>query len=168
MMEDELLAVISQTQRKRFVAGVITLTDLGWLVSLGRGKKIEPLLNEVAKDVQSSALPPERLPEVLRDALNNYLTDSYGSEEEIMKRISQRDIFPWVRRKQYPEEKNKLGITIKNQYDIEILLDAHDLSVAKELKALEFVTGDQEDIVGNGDTILSILRLSAIRSLSSF
>ena len=94
MMEDELLAVISQTQRKRFVAGVITLTDLGWLVSLGRGKKIEPLLNEVAKDVQSSALPPERLPEVLRDALNNYLTDSYGSEEEIMKRISQRDIFP--------------------------------------------------------------------------
>jgi len=167
-VEDEMLRVISQIQRRRFIAGVVSITDLGWVVSLGKRGRLEPLLNAVAKDVESKVLFPEQLLESLREGLNTYLADSFRYEEGIMKRINQHDIFPWVRRRQYPEERTKLSTKVKNSYDIEILLDAHDLSLGKALNALEFVTGDLVDIISNKEAILSVLHLSVIRSLSSF
>jgi hypothetical protein len=167
-LEKELLFVIMRIRRRRFI-GVITDSDLGWIVSVSKNKHVQRLLNEIATDIQQNAIcTPDQLPDFLRDALNNYLADSHKGEKQVLSRINARDICLWIRRRVYPQEKAVLASQVKNRNDVEILLDAHDLSVTKNLPSLEFVTGDKNDIVLNSSHILSIVRLSAIRYLSTF
>jgi hypothetical protein len=167
-IQNELLQVLWQTRRKKFVAGCVTDSDLGWIVSLGKGKRVLTLLIEVAKDFHLKNLPPEDLEAALRTALNSYLADSYGREGKVMSRINPRDIFSWVRQGQYSQVAGKLQEQIHNQNDIEILLDAHDLSLIRKLANLEFVTNDTKHILKNQILILSLLSLSAITPLDAF
>jgi hypothetical protein len=167
-LEDGLLEVIMRTRRRKFTT-VLTYSDLGWIVSLSKNKHIRDLLNEIAKDIQDHrCYTPDQLPDILQDALNSYLADSNKSERQIISRINPGDISLWVRQQEYPTEKTALESRINNRNDVEILLDAHDLSVTGKITKLEFVTGDRIHIVTNSSHILSTLQLSGIRYLSTF
>jgi len=85
-----------------------------------------------------------------------------------MKRINPQDIIPWARQRQDPAENQILITNIKNPFDVEILLDAHDLSLNRDLDKLEFVTGDKKDILKNEKIILSTLKISGIKYLAAF
>jgi len=122
----------------------------------------------VAQDVQYRNLTFDQLKDELSSALHDYLAETHQCEKRIMQRINRSDIFPWTRRKHYPSEREALKKEIWNLYDIEILLDAHDLSLNKNLTSLEFITGDRKDIVRNESIILATLELASIKYLSSF
>lgn len=167
-LQDGLLNVIMKMRRRNFTS-VITYSDLGWMVSLSNNKHIQLLLNDIAKDIKDHrSCAPTQIPDLIQDALNHYLTDSHRGEKRVISRINPGDIFPWVRQQEYPAQKTALESKINNRNDVEILLDAHDLSVNERLTKLEFVTGDKNHIVNNSSHILSTLQLSGIRYLSSY
>lgn len=166
-LQGELLPVLYQIRRKRSL-DVPSLSDLGWIVSLGNGKRIKPLLNQVAQEAQKDSSSFNQIEGKLRNALHVYLLDTHQGEKQIMKRINPQDIIPWARRRQYPAENRILKTNIKNLSDVEILLDAHDLSLNENLDKLEFVTGDKKDILKNEKIILSTLKISGIKYLAAF
>lgn len=164
---DELLIIIDRLHRKN-QGDFVSHTDLGWLVMMGSKSRIARFLNWLATQLKQERLTFGQLVNRLRDAERNYMADTLTQEAAIKKRIGPKDVVCWMRRVTYPTLKNQISGQVGDLDDVDILLDAHDLAANKNLKSLEFITGDKEHIKDNEDLILKNLRIARIRYLLDF
>ena len=162
-----LLEVMDKLRRKN-QSDFVSLMDLGWLVAVCNGMRIWRFINWFAGKLKNENITFGELVRRLHTAHSDYMAETLIQEQLITKRFNPNDILCWMRRLPYNSLYSQVSAVVDNSNDVKILLDAHDLASNRNIRPLEFVTGDKEHIKSNEATIVKCLKITKVRYLLEF
>jgi len=145
----------------------MTFNDLGWMVSLGRGKRIERFLNAVAQSYNGTCVTFGQMYQALENSLNEYLSEAYIGLTLVNTMVSNGTISYWVRSGlKYTGQYHQIRLIVGDHNDTNNLIDAHDLATCCGMSDLDFVTTDNKEIKMNETTIKKTMQINSIILLS--
>jgi hypothetical protein len=164
-IQRELLGFLRDLKHKR---GTDIFDDAGRkrLLDKTRELKIWPFLKSMVSDLDPLTTYIA-LDDRLRELLHEFLAEVFARRTFLRTRINSVGIESWLRVDDYGTVQRQLRAIIPNPDDVEILLDAHDLTCHYKLE-LAFVTGDWKDIKQHEAQITSSTGIKRIVYLAEF
>ena len=165
MIQQELLGFLRELKSKRG-SDIFDENGRERLLDKTRELKIWPFLKSVVSDLDPTTTYIA-LDDRLRELLHEFLVEVDDRRTFIRTRINNLDIESWLRVDDYGTVQKQLRAAIPNPDDVEILLDAHDLTCHYKLE-LAFVTGDWKDIKQHEAQITGSTGIKRIMYLAEF
>jgi hypothetical protein len=131
------------------------------------GSKLAPVVKDLMDEIKTRKPQISEACQQLRDALRGFLAHVRQREDELKNKMTALELECWTRHDDHIDIQKKLKKYIKNDDDIEILMDAHDLASVQQL-ILDFVTADYEDYKYFASEVRSIVKINRIAFLHEF
>jgi len=131
------------------------------------GSKLEPMVMDLINEIKTRTPQISEACQRLREVLRGFLTYVQQHEDELKNKMTALELECWTRLDDYTDIQKKLAKYMKNDDDLEILLDAHDLALVRQL-ILDFVTADYDDYKYFESEVLSIVKINRIAFLHEF
>ncbi len=131
------------------------------------GSKLAPMVKDLIDEIKTSNPQISEACQRLREVLRGFLTYVQQHEDELKNKMTALELECWARHDDYTDLQKKLEKFIKNDNDIEILLDTHDLALIQQL-ILDFVTADYDDYKYFKSEVTSIVKINRIAFLHEF